>query len=186
MSDLFNRQKHLLVPFCQKNWPLLLTSKGKNLYKLSQSPLNIFFSIELKKNSLNIKKIEENEIAHSNKRSHIYVGTLFKILQLCGPIVIHSLDGDENHIPLCAQFLQDVLLVIQEIPEILRVNLRCLLAELITDFCPCDMKVLLLYVSFNPVAFLQITVMNNFYSLWMSYKEDLMLLLTLLKLHINL
>lgn len=29
------------------------------------------------------------------------------------------------------------------------------------DFFLCDMKVLLLFVSFNPLAFLQITVMNN-------------------------
>lgn len=63
---------------------------------------------------------------------------------------------------MCAQFSQDELLIIREIPDILRINLRCLLANLITDFSPCDMKVLLPSVSFNPVAFLQITLMNNF------------------------
>jgi len=54
-----------------------------------------------------------------------------------------------------------VLLVIQEIPDILRVNLRCFLANLIMAFSICDMKVLLHSASFNPVAFLQITVINN-------------------------
>jgi hypothetical protein len=55
-----------------------------------------------------------------------------------------------------------VLLIIQEIPDILHINLRCLLVNLITDFSPCDVKVLILSVSFNPVAFLQITVINDF------------------------
>jgi hypothetical protein len=80
---------------------------------------------------------------------------------MSGPFVFPFLDRVENDISLCAQFSQDMLLIIQEIPDILHVNLRCLLANLITDFSPCDTKDLLLSASFIPVEYLQFTVMNN-------------------------
>jgi hypothetical protein len=55
--------------------------------------------------------------------------------------------------------------VYQEIPDILHINLRCLLVNLITEFSLCGMKVLLLSVSFKPVAYLHITVIKKCLSL---------------------